>query len=202
MIQNVDPYEARLEAAEINKYLLAKTFFDCREYDRCAAVFLPDSLMSGVLPFTQGGQADLFGEEIYTTGGDKRRESGQRQATGARNSSASLGGSFPAKTALPSHGPVATDAYRDTGKSPLETDHSRTLPEISQKSLFLALYAKMISGEKRKDEEVEMVLGPHDTGDVVNRQLRIISAYLQTWFDQNMDEDDERVVSQGWLEYL
>ncbi|CAK7245065.1 MAG: Anaphase-promoting complex subunit 8 [Sporothrix thermara] len=173
--QNVDPAEARLEAAEINRYLLAKSFFDCREYDRCAAVFLPDALMAGVLSSYRQSHRDLFDGETRKSdkaGGDALHTSavGDGDAAGAA-------------------------AETSTGK----------LPELSQKSLFLALYAKLISGEKKKDEEVEMVMGPHDTGDVANRQLHVISAYLQTWFDQNragMDDDEERVVSQGWLEYL
>ena len=44
-----DPEEAALEAKELNKYLLAKSFFDCREFDRCAAVFLPDTILSSVI---------------------------------------------------------------------------------------------------------------------------------------------------------
>ena len=60
---------------------------------------------------------------------------------------------------------------------------------MSQKSLFLALYAKVISGEKRKDEDAEMVMGPHDLGTATNRQLRAVSAYLRQWFNQRMDED-------------
>ena len=36
-----DIAEASLEAQESYKYLLAKSYFDTREYDRCAAVFLP-----------------------------------------------------------------------------------------------------------------------------------------------------------------
>src|SRR5690242_21091452 len=42
-----DATEQRLEAREAHKYLLAKTLFDCREYDRCAAVFLPGPLPKG-----------------------------------------------------------------------------------------------------------------------------------------------------------
>lgn len=45
--QNEDDAEAMLEASEAPRYLLAKTFFDCREYDRCAAVFLPLTLPRG-----------------------------------------------------------------------------------------------------------------------------------------------------------
>ncbi|CAK7200991.1 Anaphase-promoting complex subunit 8 [Sporothrix eucalyptigena] len=167
---NVDPAEARLEAAEINKYLLAKSFFDCREYDRCAAVFLPDALMAGVLSSYRQSHRDMF--EGETRQNDKSS---------------------------------SDDAMHASTLDDAEGFEGGKLPELSQKSLFLALYAKLISGEKKKDEEVEMVMGPHDTGDVINRQLQVISAYLQTWFDQNhvgMDEDEERVVSQGWLEYL
>src|ERR1700722_1620663 len=49
---NMDPDEALLETKEINQYLLAKSFFDCREYDRCAAVFLPDTILAGLLATT------------------------------------------------------------------------------------------------------------------------------------------------------
>lgn len=76
------------------------------------------------------------------------------------------------------------------------------LPQLSQKSLFLALYAKVISGEKRKDEDAEMVMGPHDLGTATNRQLRVVRAYLNQWFSQTANEDGEHSGSQGWLEYL
>ncbi|KIH87945.1 anaphase-promoting complex subunit 8 [Sporothrix brasiliensis 5110] len=196
--QNVDPAEARLEAAEINKYLLAKSFFDCREYDRCAAVFLPDSLMAGVLSSYRQNHPDLFGDS----------QAPASTAAGGRGSGKlNQSGSFTDKGGGGGRGGQSHDAdapmwapFEDA--VPVDVG---SLPELSQKSLFLALYAKMIAGEKKKDEDVEMVMGPQDTGDVVNRQLQVISAYLQTWFDQNMvgmDEDEERVVSQGWLEYL
>ncbi|CAK7267311.1 Anaphase-promoting complex subunit 8 [Sporothrix epigloea] len=167
--QNVDPAEARLEAIEINRYLLAKSFFDCREYDRCAAVFLPDALMAGALSSYRQSHRDSFD-------GESR---GKAKAPG--------------------------DTMQTSALDEMDDSRPEKLPELSQKSLFLALYAKLISGEKKKDEEVEMVMGPHDMGDVTNRQLHAISAYLQTWFDQNrvgMNEEEELVVSQGWLEYL
>lgn len=43
-LQTQDPLEAALEAQEAHKYLLAKAYFDTREYDRCAAVFLPPKI--------------------------------------------------------------------------------------------------------------------------------------------------------------
>ncbi|KAI5279358.1 Anaphase-promoting complex subunit 23, partial [Ascosphaera aggregata] len=48
-----DPEEAYLEAREAHKYILAKSYFDAREYDRCSAVFLPASSAAiplGALP--------------------------------------------------------------------------------------------------------------------------------------------------------
>ncbi|KAG9537398.1 hypothetical protein KCU79_g20698, partial [Aureobasidium melanogenum] len=36
-----DSHEARLERREYPKFLMAKSFFDCREFDRCAATLLP-----------------------------------------------------------------------------------------------------------------------------------------------------------------
>jgi anaphase-promoting complex subunit 8 len=76
------------------------------------------------------------------------------------------------------------------------------LPKISQKSLFLALYAKFMSGEKRKDEDSEMVMGPQDLGTIANKQLLVVSRFLNNWFEERSAEDDETMGSQGWLEYL
>ncbi|KAK3378521.1 anaphase promoting complex subunit 8 [Podospora didyma] len=147
---NDDPLEAALEAKELNKYLLAKTFFDCKEFDRCAAVFLPESLLSGLLS------------------------------------------AKPSDVASP----------RGKGKASAALPSEQTLPTISQKSLFLALYAKIISGEKRKDEDSEMIMGPQDLGSVVNKQLLIVSRFLERWFAERKAEDSELAPSQGFLEYL
>jgi len=140
-----------LEAKELNKYLLAKSFFDCKEFDRCAAVFLPDSLLSGLLSAKASGAA------------------------------ASSQGKGKVNAALPSE---------------------QTLPAISQKSLFLALYAKMISGEKLRDEETEMIMGPQDQGTVVNKQLLVVGRFLERWFAERKSDEGELPASQGFLEYL
>ncbi|GJN85842.1 anaphase-promoting complex subunit 23 [Purpureocillium lilacinum] len=152
---NPDPEEAALEAKELSKYLLAKSFFDCKEYDRCAAVFLPESLLSTVL----ASHSD-------SAGASAQKGKGKAKATDERPS------------------------------------HTGPLPKISQKSLFLALYAKFLSGEKRKNEESEMVMGPQDLGTVVNKQLLLVGRYLAAWFDERTTDDDEVLGSQGWLEYL
>ncbi|KAK3944963.1 anaphase-promoting complex subunit 8 [Diplogelasinospora grovesii] len=154
-LPNVDPVEAELEAKELNKYLLAKSFFDCKEFDRCAAVFLPDSLLSG----------SLATKPSETTTTPKGKGKGK-----ARVSTATL----PSDEALPA---------------------------ISQKSLFLALYAKVIAGEKSKEEETEMIMGPQDVGTVVNKQLLAVSHFLERWFAARKNDDDEPA-SQGFLEYL
>ncbi|KAI0095788.1 TPR-like protein [Hypoxylon sp. NC0597] len=156
LAQNVDPDEAALEAKEINKYLLAKSLFDCREYDRCAAVFLPDSTLSGIVSSKDSSNATPKGK-------------GKAKAT-------------------------TTSTKATSGQ---------TIPRLSQRSLFLALYAKYLAGEKRKDEDAEMVLGPQDIGTCVNRQLLTVSRVLEVWFDQRKSEDGEEAEgSQGWLEYL
>lgn len=76
------------------------------------------------------------------------------------------------------------------------------LPRLSQKALFLALYAKFMAGEKRKNEESEMVMGPQDLGTISNKELRVVGQYLSTWFDQRAGDDGDVEASQGWLEYL
>ncbi|TQN66442.1 Anaphase-promoting complex subunit 8 [Colletotrichum shisoi] len=155
---NADPEEALLEAREINKYLLAKAFFDTREFDRCAAVFLPDSVLSSVLSSNPEGVSG-------SSKGKGKAKGGEAETTRA-------------------------------------TGSSTELPRLSQKSLFLALYAKFMSGEKRKDEDSEMVMGPQDLGNVINKQLNTVSRFLSNWFDERTTDDGEVLGSQGWLEYL
>jgi anaphase-promoting complex subunit 8 len=157
---NLDPDEALLEAREINQYLLAKSFFDCREFDRCAAVFLPDTVLSGIL------SAVASTKTAQTTSTPKGK--GKGKAAHTKTSSAM----------------------------------APSMPKISQKSLFLALYAKYLSGEKKKDEDSEMVMGPQDSGGTVNKQLIIISRFLEAWFRERTNENGEAIGSQGWLEYL
>ncbi|KKA27914.1 hypothetical protein TD95_004456 [Thielaviopsis punctulata] len=150
---NKDAEEAVLEAKETNKYLLAKSFFDCREFDRCAAVFLPESLLGGII--------------------DIKKQQAKKSAR-----SADAGASGP------------SDDTRTSGQIPL--------PKISQRSLFLALYAKFMAGEKRKNEDTEMVMGPQDVGNVTNKNLLVIGRYLERWFS----EPEAELKTQGWLEYL
>lgn len=156
-----DPEEAALEAREINKYLLAKSFFDCREFDRCAAVFLPETILSSVIRAS---------ENMH-----------QQPAAGPQDKG---------KTQMPSP------------QTPKLKPHAK-LPKLSQKSLFLALYAKLMAGEKRKDEDIEMVMGPHDSGKTVNKELVKIHKILHHWFqERDSVSASSRDGSQGWLEYL
>ncbi|KAL2394057.1 Anaphase-promoting complex subunit 8 [Exophiala dermatitidis] len=152
-----DPEEAALEAKEAPKYLLAKTFFDTKEFDRCASVFLPPAIPAG-------------GLAIF----DKPK------------------GRTP--TSTPS---------RTKGKSKQKSaDTISPFPHLSQKSLFLSLYARYIAGEKRKDEESEMVLGPADGGQTTNRELPALARGLDAYFKARDTADPQLTRSQGWLEYL
>lgn len=140
-----DAREARLEVAELSKYLMAKTYFDCREYDRCAAVFLPMLLPKGEIASTKSKPEDR-----------------KSQST---------------------HALVGLDGA----------------PHLSQKALFLALYAQYMAGEKRRDEESETILGPSDGAMTLNRELAPIQQQLKARFQfQNKRGDNP----QGWLEYL
>jgi anaphase-promoting complex subunit 8 len=152
-----DPKEAALEAKEAHKYLLAKAYFDTREYDRCAAVFLPVAVPAG-------------GLAIY------ERSKGRT--------------------------PLSTP-QKAKGKSKFnQKPATNPFPQLSQKALFLALYARYIAGEKRKDEESEMVLGPADGGQTTNRELPALARGLEGYFHSKAESDPESKHSQGWLEYL
>ncbi|KAI9807106.1 MAG: hypothetical protein M1825_005823 [Sarcosagium campestre] len=156
---NDDPDEALLEAQEASRYLLAKSFFDCREYDRCAAVFMPENLPLGPLS--------------------------AQQPSATPNTKKGKGRSSVPGSAGPSFGSWGTRKV-----------------QLSQKALFLSLYAKLMAGERRKDEESEMILGPTDGGKTVNRELPRISKHLRDWFTETPAREKVLDKSQGWLEYL
>lgn len=158
---NPDPEEARLEAQELSRYLLAKTYFDCREYDRSAAVFIPSILPRG--PLTP------------TSPNTKTRTPTKAAKGKAKESSPKM----------------EADS----------TPPGNALPHLSQKSLFLGLYAKYMSGEKRKNEDSEMILGPADGGGTVNRELVGLARSLEGWFSDRAAKGLEGS-NQGWLEYL
>lgn len=143
--------DAALEAKEAHKYLLAKTFFDCREFDRCATVFL-----------SQGPVAES-------------EASAPTVARGARGKG---------KTRL---------------STPTKPVQKPPTTDISRRSLFLALYARYLSGEKRKDEESEMILGPSDGGVTINHNLTDIIKILDEWFKESQNRGED---GGGWLEYL
>ncbi|KAJ4373483.1 Anaphase-promoting complex subunit 8 [Didymella sp. IMI 355093] len=149
-----DATEERLEAREAHKYLLAKTYFDCREYDRCAAVFLPGPLPKGaILPTSSPNEKS------------KNATKGKARASTS---------TVPSSTA-------------------------EIVAGLSQKSLFLALYAKYIVGERRMNEDSEMILGPQDGGVMLNKELPGISTILEQWFTALPNSGRQ---PQGWLEYL
>ena len=155
---NHDRNESRLEAKELPKYLMAKAFFDCREFDRCAAVFLPDPS-----PLSPPIRQPLFPTQARTD--PKTRRS------------------------LPS----AVPGVQQQASTP--TKH------LSRKALFLALYARYLVGEKRKNEDSETILGPADGPVTANKEVSSILAILEEYFNvrgglQNLANSD------GWLDYL
>ncbi|KAI9720339.1 MAG: Anaphase-promoting complex subunit 23 [Chrysothrix sp. TS-e1954] len=149
---NDDPVEARREAAEVHKYLLAKTYFDCREYDRSAAVFLPMTLPRGDIASSSETKA-------HNGLNGKEREKAESRKNNTKFN----------------------------------------VTRLSEKSLFLALYAKYLSGEKQKDEDSEMILGPSDGGATINKELVGITTILEMRF-QSLEYEQRG--GQGWLEYL
>lgn len=160
-LQTQDPLEAKLEYQELHKFLLAKSYFDTREYDRCAAVFLPPTISP--VPLSTSSPNPRTRQPLTPQKGKHKAASyaGAKDGNALRN----------------------------------------PYPIISQRSLFLALYAKYLAGEKRKDEETEMVLGPADSGTTVNRELPDIARGLEGWFVDRQEKGLEDH-NQGWLEYL
>jgi anaphase-promoting complex subunit 8 len=146
-----NPMQARREAKELPRYLLAKSFFDCREFDRCAAVFVPARLPKNITSVMTSVEAQAVGKDKRQAGASKTR--------------------------------------------PIEDQ----LDALSHRSLFLALYARFMAGEKQKDEDSEMILGPADGGVTVNRELKLVSAMVESVLSRCYAANR---TGGGWLEYL
>lgn len=155
---NQDPVETRLETKEMPRYLMAKSFFDCREYDRCANVFLPSSLPYSTPPYQVAS---------------------------------------PTKT-----GPHTPRKVHGKGSGPPKVVQSPAASAmLSQRSLFLTLYARYLSGEKRKNEDAETILGPNDGPSLLNKELPSIVNILEDYFNARGGVENTSN-SQGWLDYL
>ena len=135
---------------------MAKSFFDCREFDRCAAVFLPSQTPHNTPSHDVVSPTKLHGTP------PKQRTSLLKTAK-------------PQQKALPKN--------------------------VSQKALFLALYARYLSGEKRKNEDSETILGPSDGPVTANREVAGILSILEEYFNARGGLQDMSS-SQGWLDYL
>lgn len=155
-----DPTEARLERKELPKFLMAKSFFDCREFDRCATTLLPS-----LLPQEPVSRASPSVEKLSLSSPTKSKGKGR---AGPRSKS---------------------------------VDQRQSLPRLSQKSLFLALYAKYMAGEKRKEEDSEMILGPTDGAVTLNKELPLVSSILEDYLNDRGGLESSQP-SQGFLEYL
>jgi anaphase-promoting complex subunit 8 len=150
-----DPHELELEAREHDRFLLARTFFDCREYDRCSAVFLPS--MRPRIPVT------------------------------------------PSQTTPSKLKHSAKGKEKSTAVPELQQQLNPSLSNVSQKALFLSIYSKYLAGEKRRDEDSEMILGPADGGVTLNRELPDLISLLGGWLGEQEAEGSN---GGGWLEYL
>ena len=149
----IDPAQARLEKSEANSYILAKSFFDCREFERCTAIFLPSGLPEGPMIISPLTSADTNSKSKSQARGST---SGHRQIPATRKK------------------------------------------QLSEKALFISLYSKYLSGEKKKEENQETILGPADKSSTMNQDLPEISKILEQYFTSI---PVDRATS-GWLEYL
>lgn len=148
-----------MERKELPRFLMAKSFFDCREFDRCAATLLPS-----LLPQEPISRASPEVEKLSLSSPRKPKGKGR-----------------------------ATPRSRPAQKHQVQ--------QLSQKSLFLALYAKYMAGEKRKEEDSEMILGPTDGAVTLNKELTTISSILEDYLNERGGLESTQS-SQGFLEYL
>ncbi|KAJ9629792.1 Anaphase-promoting complex subunit 8 [Taxawa tesnikishii (nom. ined.)] len=77
----------------------------------------------------------------------------------------------------------------------------RELPRFLMAKSCFDCRDKYIAGEKRKDEDSEMVLGPLDGPITLNKELNTISAILNDYFEERGGINGTQP-SQGFLEYL
>ncbi|GAM84011.1 hypothetical protein ANO11243_020020 [Dothideomycetidae sp. 11243] len=157
-IQTLDAYEARLQRRERRKFLAAKSFFDCKEFDRCAVTLLPSLLPQ-----------QPVSREIPVA---------PISATPTKAKARAVSSSFSSR------------------------DSKVDVPELSQRSLFLSLYARFLAGEKRKEEDSEMILGPSDGPVTANKELVALSGILEDYFSAREASKAIKRQSDGFLEYL
>lgn len=72
----------------------------------------------------------------------------------------------------------------------------------STKAKFLHLYARYIAGEKRCDEESEMILGPLDGAVTGNKEIPWIMTALEAFLDGKRSSEVEWTEDDSWLLYL
>ncbi|OTB00515.1 hypothetical protein M426DRAFT_65674 [Hypoxylon sp. CI-4A] len=76
-------------------------------------------------------------------------------------------------------------------------------PAISEKALFLSLYALFLEGEKQEREDKGLLLSETDTDAVINKELLYVKRYLREWFKALRNRETMVSLSrQGYLEYL
>lgn len=159
----IDAQEAKLRLRERRKYPLAKSFFDCKEFDRCAVTLLPTLLPQQPL---------------------------NREPT-VLSTSTTPSKLTPSKS-------KATIVPSPKSKPPRTVD----VTELSQRSLFLSLYARFLAGEKRKEEDGEMLLGPADGPITANKELVSLASILDLYFKDRESSIGIKRQSDGFLEYL
>ena len=72
----------------------------------------------------------------------------------------------------------------------------------SKKSRFLALYARYIAGEKRKEEDSEMVLGPLDGGQAINKEVLPILAAIEVVIAEQAKKREPDTEDDSFLLFL
>lgn len=91
-----------MEQTEFPKYLLAKSLFDCREFQRCAAVFLPRQPISNLLTSRQGAvYGRISRKALFLTlyalliAGEKQKTEEKAQVLGTADNGATVNQQLP-----------------------------------------------------------------------------------------------------------
>ncbi len=97
-----NPTQLHLEHTEFPKYLLAKSLFDCREFERCAAVFLPRQSIRNLSSSRKGAVYDRISRKalclaLYALlmAGEKHKREQKAQVLGTADNGGTVNQQLP-----------------------------------------------------------------------------------------------------------
>ncbi|KAH6630590.1 anaphase promoting complex subunit 8 [Chaetomium sp. MPI-SDFR-AT-0129] len=139
-----NPAQLYLEQTEFPKYLLAKSLFDCREFQRCASVFLPRQSIRNTWTSRQGTVYDRISRKaLFLTlyalliAGEKQKTEQKAQVLGTADNGATVNQQLP--------------DIRQILQASLDQTHEVAIENDSSQGWLEYLYGLVLAKDKNED---------------------------------------------------